>query len=137
MERRQNYWQTLRAKRLTRRRLLAGTTAGLAVAAAACSSNTRGQPGQSGTGKSQSSPVTVAPAPSGQPIPGGILTTSNRDNSPTLDLHRTTSGYSKGPEGAILSRLLRYQSGLDLKVGAGHKVEADLATSWESPDATT
>jgi peptide/nickel transport system substrate-binding protein len=137
MERERGYWQNLRARRLTRRRLLASTAGGLAVAAAACSSNSRGPQGQSGSANSQSSPVTVAPSPSGQPAPGGIITTSNRDNAPNLDLHRTTSGYSKAPEGAVLSRLLRYQSGLDLKVGADHKVEGDLATSWESPDATT
>lgn len=35
----------------------------------------------------------------GPPQPGGTITTSNRDNAPTLDLHRTTSGYAKSARG--------------------------------------
>jgi len=122
------YWQNLRTRQLTRRGLLASTAAGLAVATAACSnqSSKQASPGDS-----------AEVASNGPQQPGGTLTTSNRDNSPTLDLHRTTSGYTKSAEGAILSRLLRYQTGLDVKVGEDHKVESDLATSWESPDATT
>lgn len=137
MDRDGNYWQRLNIRRLSRRRLLAASAAAYALSAVACSSKGTAPSGQSGASGAAGGPVTVAPAPSGQPQTGGTVTTSNRDNSPTLDLHRTTSGYSKAPEGAILSRLLRYQTGLDLKVGADHKVEGDLAASWESPDAVT
>ena len=136
MERELNYWQ--RARRLSRRRLVAGGAAGLALLAAGCGNKGSGSSGTGSSGGGGPAEVKrAAPSPSGSPQNGGILTTSNRDNSPTLDLHRTTSGYSKAPEGAILSRLARYQVSLDIQQGEDRKIEGDLATSWESPDATT
>jgi peptide/nickel transport system substrate-binding protein len=125
-----NYWLNQQRLRLSRRRLIAAGAAGAALAAAACGNNTS-KPASSTTGTAASQTANESPQT------GGILTTSNRDNAPTLDLHRTTSGYSKSGEGAVLSRLLRYQTGVDEKVSEEHKVEGDLATSWESPDALT
>lgn len=126
-----NYWIRRRRASLSRRRLLTGGSAALAVAAVACATRTPAPSGSPAAGASSGQAANETPQP------GGILTTSNRDNAPTLDLQRTTSGYSKSAEGAVLSRLLRYQTGADVKVGEDHKVESDLAASWESPDATT
>jgi len=78
-----------------------------------------------------------APAAAGTPQSGGILTTTNRDNSPTLDTDRTTSGYTKATSSAILSRLLQYQTGTDFHVGENKITAPDLALSAESPDAVT
>jgi peptide/nickel transport system substrate-binding protein len=132
MERERNYWQ--RARHISRRRLVAGSAAGLALFAAGCGGKSNSS---SGSTSGQAEVKRAAPSPSGGPQNGGTLTTSNRDNAPTLDLHRTTSGYSKAPEGAVLSRLARYQTSLDIQAGEDRKIENDLATSWESPDATT
>jgi len=116
-------------RRLSRRRILAGGASGLAIVAAACASK-----GRSAGQGNQPAPEAAAASP---PQPGGTITTSNRDNAPLLDLQRTTSGYAKSADGAVMSRLLRYQTGLDVHAGEDHKVEGDLAMSWESPDSTT
>jgi peptide/nickel transport system substrate-binding protein len=129
MSQEENYWVASKAWRLSRRSVLAGLAVGAAGLTLAGCRNQGAKHVSSG-----GSPGKIA---NQTPQPGGILTTSNRDNAPTLDLHRTTSGYTKSAEGAVLSRLLRYQTGLDVKVGQDHKVENDLATSWESPDAVT
>jgi peptide/nickel transport system substrate-binding protein len=125
-----NYWKALQARRLSRRTALSGATAGLTGLTIAAACGNQGAKPAASSGSSSQSNSSAAQA-------GGILTTSNRDNAPTLDLHRTTSGYTKSAEGAVLSRLLRYQTGTDVKVGEAHKVENDLATSWESPDSIT
>jgi peptide/nickel transport system substrate-binding protein len=124
-----SYWSRLAERRLSRRRLLAAGAGGAATLAAAC-----GNKGGAAPSKNQPS---QASGPIGAPQPGGTLTTSNRDNSPNLDVDRTTSGYTKAPVGAIQSRLLRYQTGADFHVSENRKVEGDLAVSWESPDAVT
>jgi peptide/nickel transport system substrate-binding protein len=117
------------SRRLTRRRLLAAGMGGAAALAAAC--------GNKGAAPAARSPAPQASGSAGAPQSGGTLTTSNRDNSPNLDVDRTTSGYTKAPVGAIQSRLLRYQTGPDFHVTEDRKVEGDLATNWESPDAVT
>jgi peptide/nickel transport system substrate-binding protein len=126
-----SYWKNLQMRRLSRRNALRAAAVGTSAMAlaAACRAPASTPAASSGSGGSG--------AANQAQKPGGTLTTSNRDNAPTLDLHRTTSGYTKSAEGAVLSRLLRYQTGTDVKVGEDHKVESDLATGWESPDATT
>jgi peptide/nickel transport system substrate-binding protein len=123
-----NYWKGLQYRRISRRSALRAAAGGSSaiVLATACRAPSSAPALSSSSGGSNQAQQ-----------PGGILITSNRDNAPTLDLHRTTSGYTKSAEGAVLSRLLRYQTGADVKVGEDHKVENDLATSWESPDAIT
>ncbi len=128
-EQERSYWHRLGERRLNRRRLLAAGAGGIAAAAVAC-----GKQSAAPAAKTQPSQTS---GPAGAAQPGGTLTTSNRDNSPNLDVDRTTSGYTKAPVGAIQSRLLRYQTGADFHVSEDHKVESDLATSWESPDAVT
>jgi peptide/nickel transport system substrate-binding protein len=124
---RPSYWSRFRERRISRRAVIGGAAA-LSLTAAACSSAGRS------SGSSQQS---AAPVANETPKPGGSLTTSNRDNSPSLDVHRTTSGYTKAPSSAILSRLLRYKTGTDFHVGENHVTEPDLAVSAESPDAVT
>jgi peptide/nickel transport system substrate-binding protein len=123
------YWHTLRRTNLSRRRVLA---AGLAAASAA----TLAACGRSG---SPSGAQSTAPAnrPSAQPQSGGTLYLRQSDNPPTLDPHRTTSGPTEGVLGVALSRLLQYKVGVDPRVAEDHQVTGDLASSVETPDATT
>jgi ABC-type transport system substrate-binding protein len=125
-----SYWGRLSRRTLSRRSAIISAATSGGLIALACSSNGRG--GQAPAGGSQTAGQT-----SETPKPGGTFTTSNRDNAPTLDVHRTTSGYIKAPTSAMLSRLLRYKTGTDFKVSENHLVEPDLAVSAESPDAIT
>jgi ABC-type transport system substrate-binding protein len=114
-----------------RRKFLTAAVAGAGMLGfAACSS-------RRGSSTTTSSPTAQSAQAGETPRPGGIFTTSNRDNSPSLDVHRTTSGYTKAPSSAILSRLLRYQTGSDFHAGENHLTEPDLALSAESPNALT
>jgi peptide/nickel transport system substrate-binding protein len=125
------YWSRIQRRAITRRGLLASAAGGAGMAALACAP--RGSGGSATSGGAQPS----AAGSNETPKPGGTFTTSNRDNSPGLDVHVNTSGYIKAPSSAILSRLLRYKTGTDFHVGENHETEPDLALSAESPDAIT
>jgi peptide/nickel transport system substrate-binding protein len=118
------FWNASRWARLSRRRLLA-TTFGTGIAVVACAKTP-------GRGANQATPGAAE-----TPQTGGVLTVSLRTSATTLDTHRTTSGVTKTPVGAVMSRLLRYKTSTDPKIAQNHEVEADLALSAESPDAIT
>jgi peptide/nickel transport system substrate-binding protein len=124
-------WSRRGPRALKRRALFGGLATGAAACgalfAAGCASNQGSRP----------SAASQPARPSGVPKSGGILTTTNRDNSPTLDTDRTTSGYTKATSSAILSRLLQYQTGTDFHVGENKITAPDLALTAESPDAVT
>ena len=123
-----NYWRATRRARLSRRHLVAGGAAGIALAATAC--------GKTGGGSGRQ-PSTSSGAQSGSELPqtGGILSVRLGTNPPTLDPHRTTSGPTEGLVGAIASRLLQYKTSADPRVAEDHQVDGDLALSVETPDA--
>src|SRR6476659_2752271 len=118
-----NYWARQQRLGFSRRRLIGGAAAaGLSLAAgAACGGNASRQ---TATGPSANSSTQAAQ-------PGGVFEASQKTSATTLDPHRTTSFYTEVPAGAILSRLLRFKTGLDPKVGENHEVESDLATTVE------
>jgi len=116
----------LRRNRFTRRRVLSSAMAGIAAASAACGQSQR--PKQTGG----------AQAPSGQPQTGGSLTSwLVTGNLPSLDPQQTPSAWTMYSCGAVLSRILRFQTGQDTKIGEDRNVEGDLGASVESPDAIT
>jgi peptide/nickel transport system substrate-binding protein len=122
-----SYWASHRRLSLTRRRLLGVAASGITLAAGAACGGASGRPAGTGTTSS----------PSQTPQPGGVFEASQKTSATTLDPHRTTSFYTEVPAGAVMSRLLRFKTGLDSKVGENHEVESDLAASVESPDAIT
>jgi peptide/nickel transport system substrate-binding protein len=126
-----NYWTQAAVRRIGRRRVLIGVS-GIALGAWALTGcgGSKGGPVQS-TGTTSGSPAT------GTPVPGGALNVPQASNAPTLDPLRTTSFYTLLPASAVYSRPLRFTTGPDSKVIENHDVEADLATSAESPDAIT
>ncbi len=126
-----NYWQKLSRRALTRRRLLvAGALGGgAALLLAGC--------GKSSGGGAPAAGTTTRSAATGTPVAGGTLNGPMNSNPPTLDPQRTTSYYTLLPVGAVYSRPLRFKTGPTASVAENHDVEGDLASSVESPDATT
>jgi peptide/nickel transport system substrate-binding protein len=121
------YWQ-LRARRLSRRAVLAGAIA-LPIGVSACGnrSNSAAKPA-SGSAPS---------AAGGTPKLGGQFTVSQIATPPTLDVQRNTSGNIGNAAGAVQSCLLRFKTGATVQVAENHDTESDLALSVESPDAIT
>src|SRR3954447_1054659 len=91
------------SRRFARRRLLA--TAGAGALAAACGRSTN--PGS----KSQSG----AAGPGATPKQGGTFTALLGGNPPTLDSQQTSSDFSFPIASASLSRILRFQTGMDVQ----------------------
>jgi peptide/nickel transport system substrate-binding protein len=128
-----NYWQKWRRRSIARRRLLAAGAAGgigAALVLSGCGKSSSGTAPSPGTTRSGT-------APAGTPVAGGTLNVPTNSNPPTLDPQRTTSYYTLLPAGAVYSRPLRFKTGAASSVAENHDVESDLATSVESPDATT
>lgn len=131
MDDEQRYWMGRARPRLTRRHLLAGGASGAAALLAACASKSA-RPGPRASGAAQ-----TGSSATGSPQPGGTLTVSQKTNPPTLDPQRSTSFYTLLQAGAVYSRMLKFKTGPSPEIAENHDVEPDLATSFESPDATT
>jgi peptide/nickel transport system substrate-binding protein len=119
------------ARRLRRRRFLAGglASAGLLAAGAACR--------RSNSSAGQASSTRPSGASAGTPKPGGTVLVSLSTNPLTWDSNRTTAGYTTNPLSSVASRLTRYVTGPDPRTAENHEVEGDLALSMESPDGIT
>jgi peptide/nickel transport system substrate-binding protein len=118
------------AARVQRRRLLAGTAAGIGgLALAACSSKAGRNPVSPSASAGNSAPA------QGSPQTGGMLNVTLPYNPP-LDPQKVSAAAQAGI-GGVYSRLFRFKTGLDPNVSTDHDVENDLAISIESPDAVT
>jgi peptide/nickel transport system substrate-binding protein len=128
----EGYWTSAR-RLLSRRRLLATSavgTAGLANLLAAC--GRQSSPTQkTGGGAAPAAGATESPQT------GGTFNYYLVGNPPTLDPHRSTSGETMRPAGAVYSRLFRFKTAHDPKVAESKEIENDLAVSAESADAVT
>jgi peptide/nickel transport system substrate-binding protein len=124
-----NYWTSLVAGRLKRRRLLALTAVGAGSVAATAIACGGGQK----TGR-QASPAGAASSP-GTPRSGGVLNVYLAANY-LLDAQKSSAAAQR-TIGGVQSRVFRFKTGLDPKVGEDHVVENDLGLSAESPDAVT
>jgi peptide/nickel transport system substrate-binding protein len=102
--------------------------AGLAAASIAC-----GRQGKSGAPSS-------SPSAAGGDTPraGGTLNPEALyGNPPSLDPHQTSSTWTMQSASRVYSRLFRFKTGRDVKVGQDRDTESDLGLSLESPDAIT
>jgi peptide/nickel transport system substrate-binding protein len=148
-----NYWRRFSDRRRSRRAFLrqAGL-AGAAVAGAALVACKEAGPGNSGAASKSASGSPSAGGsaqgvaaligrsgakPSGSPVMGGTLNAAAGLNPPTLDPHGSSSAASFAAVNPVMSRLLRYKSLWDVTANFNRDIEPDLATSAESPDATT
>lgn len=119
-------------RRLRRRQILAGgLAAGMLTAVGVACGQSKSSAKQS-AGSSTGSQTSAA-----TPKPGGTLLLSLSINPQTWDPDRTTAGYTMVPVGSVMSRLLRFKTGADPKIGENREPESDLALSLESPDALT
>src|SRR6476469_10847543 len=112
----ENYWKLASRRRLSRRNVLAFSAAGSAAAlAAAC-----------GTGPKSSNPSTSKSGSqtSAQPQSGGTFQYSDISN-PTLDPHTNGRYFKMKAVGGVMSRLLKYKTGVDPKVADAHDIEPD------------
>src|SRR6266702_4464389 len=123
------YWTSVRTHRLSRRVLLTSSklgAAGLTAVAAGCG---------------KSAPSSVAPAVtrgSGSPQTGGILNPEALYGTPpSLDPHQTSSTWAMQSVSRAVSRLFRFKTAADPKVGQDRDTESELGLSMESPDAVT
>ncbi len=121
------YWTEVATTQLRRRRLLALSVAGTGslALAASCSSRRPAQPqapsgGQSGVGTPRS---------------GGALDVYQTSNQ-VLDAQKSSAAAQR-TIGGVQSRIFRFKTGLDPKIGEDHVIENDLGVSAESPDAVT
>jgi peptide/nickel transport system substrate-binding protein len=122
-----NYWAGRRKRSLSRRAFVSAAVVGAAGITGACG-------GRNG--------AKTAPPPASQasstPQSGGIL---NPDalygTPPSLDAHETSSTWAMQSNSRVMSRLLRFQTATDPKVGADRNTESELALSLETPDAIT
>jgi peptide/nickel transport system substrate-binding protein len=116
--------------RITRRGFVAraaAVSAGLAALAAGCSTQRR----PSTTSGSQA-------GASQTPRPGGTLNPEALyGNPPSLDPHQTSSTWAMQSVSRVYSRMFRFKSGSDPKIGQDRDTESDVALSLESPDAVT
>lgn len=104
-------------------------SAGLAgMATMGCSSGSR-------RGQQPTTAARSTEQPAEKPQPGGTLSVYATASAP-LDFQRTTAQASSDMAGAVLSRLLRYKTGLDPHVTADYELANDLAIHAESPDGT-
>ena len=90
-----------------------------------------------GPGKQGPAAGSASGASSETPQKGGTFNYYLVGNPPTLDPHRSTSGETMRPGGAVYSRLFRFKTAQDPKVAESKELENDLATSVESVDGNT
>jgi peptide/nickel transport system substrate-binding protein len=123
-----NYWTSRAGRRLPRRRLiaLAAGAGSLAVVAAACGGSPK---------TAQQSASTSGQVGGGTPRGGGTLTVYQTSNQ-VLDAQKSSAAAQR-TIGGVQSRIFRFKTGLDPKVGEDHAIENDLGLSAESPDAIT
>jgi peptide/nickel transport system substrate-binding protein len=129
MSEQRDYWNRSSRRYLRRRSLLSAGlagSAGMMITALGC--RQKGGPAPAGT---------AAGGGSGTPRPGGSFTALLGGNPPTLDPQQTSSDFSFPIASAVMSRILRFRTGPDVKTGLDHLTEPDLAVSVESPDAMT
>ena len=121
-------WQ----RAIRRRRLLGTTLAGSAGAAflAACGGS-GGNDGESGVQEATIAPSTRV-AETGQPKPGGTISTRQSANAP-LDPHTNTTFTAQTLASYVYARLLKYKTGVDPTTANDYEVEGDLAESVEMP----
>jgi peptide/nickel transport system substrate-binding protein len=122
------YWVRLATARLKRRRLIAASASGAAALAvmAACGSTQK---------TSQGAASTDVQAQAGTPRSGGTLNVYQTSNQ-VLDAQKSSAAAQR-TIGGVQSRVFRFKTGLDPKVGEDHSIENDLGLSAESPDAVT
>ena len=120
-------WQ----RAIRRRRLLGTALAGSAGAAflAACG-------GSGGNNEGGAQEATIAPstrvAETGQPKPGGTISTRQAANAP-LDPHTNTTFTAQTLASYVYARLLKYKTGIDPTTANDYEIEGDLAESVEMP----
>ena len=130
-----SYWTKARGRNTLSRRRMLRRTAAVGVGLAGI--------GVLGCAKKSMAPPTASSAASssagGPPVLGGTLNifTQAGGDATTLDPYSTQSGTTAQIAEAVMSRLLRFKTGPDPKVGENHDLESDLALSFESPDALT
>lgn len=124
----QSYWTATRPGLLQRRHFLGAGAALAGGSLLACSS--RGK--RSGGATSGGSPATQASG--GTPQPGGTFVSAFTLNG-LLDSHKASNDHTV--IAPVQSRLFKFKTGPDPKVGTDHDLENDLGVSIESPDAVT
>jgi peptide/nickel transport system substrate-binding protein len=150
----ENYWERLAWRRINRRQVFAGGTAGLALIAAGCSSsNNKGgnraaagsaQPSAAGSQAAASRAAGTAAAPAGaaatsaQAVPktGGTLRTYQVGDPESFDNYINYSDRSSYHDAFVYSKLAKYRSGADIKPNE-FSAELDLASALEQPDNLT
>ncbi len=140
---RSEYWDQQRGRRFSRRRVLQGTAAASAAMAisAACGGGDSGEqsvvdaPTASASKQAEvKSFLYQREDTSAKAVKGGTYTTYYVGDV-TLDPLSATSYSSNYQTAYIYPTLLRYKDGF--RVASTGGVEANLAASWEQPDATT
>jgi peptide/nickel transport system substrate-binding protein len=123
-------WGTSRysRRRLLRSAAVAGVGLSGAVVMACAGGGTTTQPMSGGrTGGQAAEP----------PQPGGIYSSYDQANPPTLDPHRTSAVTAMRAVSPVMSRLLRFKTSQDVEATYNLETQPDLALSVESPDAIT
>jgi peptide/nickel transport system substrate-binding protein len=115
---------------VSRRRLLAAGSVAAAVTAAAFA-------GCGGKSRTSQSPGKATQGSRETPRTGGVMNFYQSANLGTFDPQATLSTTTQQPMGGVYSRLFRFKVGPDPKISEGSELDADLATSAESPDAVT
>jgi ABC-type transport system substrate-binding protein len=124
-----DYWSQALAKRIARRRALAGaTTLGLGAAAASLI-GCGGGDGDSGEQPAGSSLVTKPVDSTKRAVKGGVMTSLMAADSPHFD-HMTGDNLTHNHTTHVYSRLLRFKPGTVDDPPDG-TVDADAVTQWE------
>src|SRR5947209_3944971 len=110
----QNRSISLLQKRLNRRRLLRATVAGSATLAVGCGAQRASKP---------AAPAGSANSAPGTPQPGGTFASwLVTGNLPSLDPQQTPSAWTMDSAGAVMSRILRFQTSPDPQTGQDRNV---------------
>ncbi|MBF6600792.1 MAG: ABC transporter substrate-binding protein [Dehalococcoidia bacterium] len=142
-----SYWDRLVAQRISRRRALqmsalgGATAAAIAVVGCGGSSKNASTPGAGGTAAS----TPGGGAGGGKPLMGGTLRSALNDPQSKFDAQKFPTFTVQTINSFSYSRLLKSTSGpddpktegLDLAEKDWYRPVADLASSFENPDATT
>jgi len=130
MDDEQNYWERTVQRKVSRRRVLAGTGGTLAALAAAVTVGCGDDDGDSGNNGQPTSPAGASPTSAAQAQQGGTLTlTTFSGDPPSLDPVRHLSFLSQYIGGLSYSRLLSYKTGPGVEPLG--EIQGDLAENFE------
>src|SRR5690242_7772483 len=116
---------TPQKRRYPRRIMLQSAAVGAGLAAVTVACGRQGPSGSTGSGPAASS--------GGTPRPGGTLNPEALyGNPPSLDPHQTSSTWTMLSTSRVYSRLFRFKTGQDPKIGQDRDTENDVAVSLES-----